>query len=363
MKQLTAVEVHAKKVAELGLDPEALDLASVEALAAALRRAASFLCPCSSKTLVRSVLNPLRGLLDELSVMDVTVEETLDAMIAHGDLLEHPEFGDDQAGPSHRTVLYLAPPSFVMRASGNALLIGASPDSSSLLPADLATRIEHVGHVRRLSADINENLRTELLSLGVMELPWEKWLSAPKTASAAELVATIDASLDSRAPSYEIPGLMLLDPHSSTRYYRGRWIQPSGRSGRFVARRAQAYGADLWCYVQLRDGHPDRMIDFPSPHSRWRGCDEAWQLQLAIDSVRQAPQRFRLRSIAGQDFVVVELFSPLPMWVRRRWDAIGEPVSSAGCLFAYRIRRAEIEEEVAFMREVLWLKGMEEAGA
>ena len=51
-------EVHANKVAELGFDQTALDLTSIEAIAAALRRAANFLCPCAATTLVRAVAEP-----------------------------------------------------------------------------------------------------------------------------------------------------------------------------------------------------------------------------------------------------------------------------------------------------------------
>jgi hypothetical protein len=46
----------------LALDPSALDLTSIEAIAGALRRAASFLCPCGAATLVRTVVRPLQGL-------------------------------------------------------------------------------------------------------------------------------------------------------------------------------------------------------------------------------------------------------------------------------------------------------------
>jgi hypothetical protein len=56
--------------------------------------------------------------------------------------------------------------------------------------------------------------------------------------------------------------------------------------------------------------------------------------------------------------VVLEFFSPAPAWARRRWDAIGEPVPSAGSLFAYRIPKAEIDEERRFAREALWLEEM-----
>ena len=95
------------------------------------------------------------------------------------------------------------------------------------------------------------------------------------------------------------------------------------------------------------------MIDLPGATSRWRGCDEAWRLQMALDALRRGPQRYAIRRQGSSS--VVQFFSPVPMWARRRWDAIGEPVSSSGCLFAYRISEAELEEEVHFMRNVLWL--------
>src|SRR5262245_25960556 len=88
MRRLTVGEVHAQKVAELGLDPTALDLTSIEGLASAVRRAATFLCPCSAATLVRGVVRPLRGLVPDLEALKGLVEETLEAMIAHGDILE-----------------------------------------------------------------------------------------------------------------------------------------------------------------------------------------------------------------------------------------------------------------------------------
>lgn len=85
MRRLTVMEVHARKVAELGLDPAAVDLTSNEAIAGALRRAASFLCPCAAATLVRAVVRPLEGLAEDLEAVKKSVEETLEAMTAHGD--------------------------------------------------------------------------------------------------------------------------------------------------------------------------------------------------------------------------------------------------------------------------------------
>src|SRR5262249_58691845 len=49
----------------LPIYPEALDLTTPEGLAGALRRASSYLCPCSAATLVRAVVRPLRGRSEE----------------------------------------------------------------------------------------------------------------------------------------------------------------------------------------------------------------------------------------------------------------------------------------------------------
>ncbi|WP_437984767.1 hypothetical protein [Sorangium sp. So ce117] len=357
MKRLTAAEVHAHKIAELGLDPEALDLTTAEGLAGALRRAASFLCPCSAASLVRAVVRPLRGLVPDLDRAQELVEATLEAMIAHGDVLEQPDVEGETS--SSRVLLYAAPASFVARQSGLVILLGVASDHLSPLPAEMERRIQYVGHVRRMIPSAGEDLRTELRQLGLLELTFNDWLKGPARESASQHVAARDRSLDSVAPSRDIPGLLLLDSTRPVHYYRGRWVEPKAQTGRYVARRRQAYGADLWCYVQVRDGQPERMIDLPLRGSRWRGCDEAWHLQMALDAQRCSPQRFRITQSVGAS-VVLEFFSPVPAWARRRWDAIGEPVPSTSNLFAYRIPKTEIDEERRFARDTLWV---EEFGA
>jgi len=77
---------------------------------------------------------------------------------------------------------------------------------------------------------------------------------------------------------------------------------------------------------------------------------------MAIDAQRGVPQCFRVTP--SGDAMILELFSPAPAWARRRWDAIGEPVTSPRCLFAYRIAMEEFDEERRFMREALWLDEM-----
>lgn len=356
MRQLSAAEVHAQKVAELGLDPDALDLTSVEAIAGALRRAVSFLAPCTSQTLVRGVVRPMRGLVQDLEKFKGLVEETLEAMVAHGDILEHRDIECDNELRG-ATLLYAAPAGFVVRESGAVILLGVTSDQLSALPDDLEARIEYVNHLRRLSPGPGEDLGSDLLQLGLNEISAEAWLRTPQSETSKQHLARLDQMLNVALPSRDVPGLSLLEPARDVRYYRGRWVQLRSQSGRFVARRSQAYGADLWCYVEVRDGNPERLIDFPIAGSRWRGCDEAWQLQMAIDAQRTEPQRFRVRR-GPVGTHMVDLFSPVPMWARRRWDAIGEPISVSGNLFGYRFSEAELAEEVRFARETLWLETM-----
>ena len=358
MRRLTTTDVHAQKIAEIGLDPTSLDLTSVEALSSALRRAASFLCPCTAGTLVRSVVLPLRGLVSEVDEIKQVVQESLEALVAHGDILEQRCF-DEDSSLKRGSLLYAAPPGFVARQSGTIILLGVTEDQRSALPDELESRIEYVNHIRRIVQQSDEDLRGELLDLGLIELALDSWQRLPPQTSASDYRARRDRLLDEAPPSRDIQGLLLLDPERPVRYYRGRWVEPRTQSGRFVARRSQAYGADLWCYVELVDGKPERLIDLPIKLDWWRGCDEAWHLQMAIDAERGTPQRYRVQP-GPNEHCILEFFSPTPMWARRRLDTVGEPVPSSGCLFAYRISEAELLEEIAFAREMLWLDEMQD---
>ena len=52
----------------------------------------------------------------------------------------------------------------------------------------------------------------------------------------------------------------------------------------------------------------------------------------------------------------MQFFSPVPAWAQRRWDAVGEPTTNQGCLFAYRLAGSELAEELRFARGTLWLE-------
>ena len=353
MRRLTAPEVHATHVAQLGLDEAIVDLTSIEALAAALRRMANLQCPCSRVSLVSGVMKPLQHLVDEFEAVTEAVGDTLDAMISYGDLVECIEFEGDM-GRGAPMLLYPAPPAFVARESGAVILVGSSADELSLLPDDLSARVEYDKHVRRLSPRVGEVLRDRLEEVGLTRIRRDRWLQTPPPTNAEEHLSKVNRHLEGAVPSRNVPGLSVLNPERPVRYYRGRWQDVKGHSGCFVARRSQAYGNDLWCYVQLKDGNPERLIDFPLPGSAWPGCDEAWRLQLAIDARRGAAQRYRVIPVSGHARVI-QLFSPVPRWAQRRWDVVGQPVVSSGCLFAYRFPKREVAEELRFMREELWL--------
>ena len=275
-------------------------------------------------------------------------------MIAHGDFFEHRDI-EELSAPSTTTLVYGAPVGFVARDSGSVILLGISSNQSSTFPDDLTGRIEYVKHLRRLRPTPNEDLRVALGQLGLVDVSYNRWLQSPGDETLAQHVLRLDRLLDAAPPSGDVPGLSILDPEQPVQYYRGRWREVRSDSGRFVARRSQAYGANIWCYIELRGGNPERLLDFPLTGNQWRGCDEAWRLQMAIDAQRGNPQRFRLLSGTGSDRVV-QFFSPVPMWAQRRWDAVGEPVESSGCLFAYRLPDSEVDEEIRYAREMLWLE-------
>ena len=357
MRVLTKTEVQSRAVAHLGLDPTILDLTSVEAIAAAFRRSASFLCPCAPATLIRGVVQPMRGLVDDPVSTSVLAQETLESMIAIGDFLEHSDIDGDTVHGTGK-LIYPAPASFVPRENGSLILLGIPPFHLPGLPRGLAERVEYTGYLRRLNLVQGEYLGTKLKELGFIEVFSDRWLQVPRRVSTAQHLARMDHLLTSTHPSGDVAGLSILDPESPVLYYRGRWTSSRSQTGRFIARRAQAYGADLWCYIEMRDGRPLRLLDLPVAHSRWRGSDEAWHVQMAIDAQRGHAQRLRVVTGPGGT-CQIQFFSPVPMWAQRRWDAIGEKVKASGCLFAYRLAETDLAEELRFARNMLWLEHLE----
>ena len=354
---LSPEQVSAASVELLGFDGEIADFGTPEAIAAALRRAASFTCPASPRHLIQLVVESLRGLVPVNSSgedLAVRLETILDSLIAHGDLVEAP-IRDEDRGPSYRT-LFLAQPSYVRVSRTSCLLLGIRAEGLDLLDEALTERLNHEVHVRRLYIDPDEDPALILGSLGLRELTTEQWLNPPATCAPEALLSEYDVRLSSAGPSGSVKGCRILDPSQPVTYYRGRWREPGKRdTGRYIARRPVDFGPDVWCYAELQEGTVQSVIDLPLRHDLDRACDEAWRLQAAIDRLSGNAQRVGIEHPMGTE-PLLHLFSPVPCWAQRRLDAIGRALPKRrGSLFSYSVSEDQLAEEVAFLAKNMWI--------
>ncbi len=348
---LSADEAVAAVVESLGFDGTAADLTAPEVLASAVRRAASFRCPATPRQLVAAVRGSVAGLAkDPDDEASFPLRATVDSLAAYGDLIEAPVSAD--GGPEQR-VLFLAEPAFVMLGT-TVLLIGVRADGVPYLSGTLLELIEYDGHVRRLAARHVLTVK-DLEALGLREVSAAQWLAHPRLGDAGELVADYDRRLAAAGQAGTIDDCTILDGSTSPTYYRGRWRALSSKdSGNYVARRPVAFGAPLWCYVQVAHGKVQRLVDLPAQARLNRACDEAWRLQAAMDELRGTPQAVRVERGNRAGVVVLHLLSPPPAWAQRRLDAIGRPLPRNRSLLSYALREIEIEAELDFLQTSLW---------
>lgn len=349
--EVSATEVISSSREALGLAATASGIDETM-LAASLRRAAGSNCPCSLSTLVAAVRESLQFLSSDTDAIAERVAAAAESLVVGGDLLELNQATTDDPG-AKGTWVFLAPPSFVVRPSGNIFLIGIVPDEPTPLPASLNARISYEGFARLITPQPSEDLRSVLRELGLRELSTSSWLRAPKAESATALRDSMLRRLAEQPPSGTVADISILDPLRRVDYYPGRWIDPTHESGNYVARRPQAYGAPLWGFANLTDGNVTKFLDFPLKTSRWRGSDTAWYLQLAIDRCRETPQLYRRR--ATPDGALLDFFSPLPLWAHRHFAILGRAAPPDKCLFSYWIPERELATEETFLQERLWL--------
>lgn len=336
----------------LGLSASPNGLFDDPMLAASLRRTAGILCPCSVSTLLGSVLECVQYLVEDSGDVAERVAAAVESLIIGGDLLELNQVTTDDPAVKG-TWVFAAPPAFIVRPAGSIFLVGILPDELTPLPASLNARVLHEGYARVLTPQPSEDLPSVLRDLGLLEHSESMWLKAPKPESATELRDGLFRRLTAQPPSGAIDDISILDPARKVDYYLGRWTNPKKESGNYVARRPQAYGAPLWGVANLTDGVVTKFLDFPLKGGRWRGCDVAWHLQMAIDHCRGTPQLYRRVTIP--DAVRLDFFSPLPLWAQRRLAFLGRPVLPEKCLISYAIPEREGAAEEAFLQERLWL--------
>lgn len=348
-------EVAARAASMLGLDDTAVDLFSVEGLCASLRRAASFLCPASPRQITDAVLEALAPLGSALEREEVN--DALETLVSIGDLLEL------RQSNARTRLLYLGPPSYVEKQPGSYLLLGVRPNASPILDEHLAhAGISYEAHTR--SVDLEPDSAAEVLAAaGLHRLTREQWTKAPRVEAATTLIERVRSHPAAHRIPGQVSGLTLIDPATPVRYYKGRWREPmASDQGIFVGRRPQAYGAPLWCVIELTDGVPQTVLDLPVDSAVAPGWDDARRVQAALDARRGTPQVFRVRTTGQPDGnLVFDFFGPLPSWAERYLGLIGLPVSRMqGALFSYRVRDAARGDITRFLSESLWMQVAEE---
>ena len=356
--RLTREQVLANCRETLGLGSSTENALDDTLLAALLRRSAGINCPCSRATLRASVAGSSQALSPDRDGLADRLDATVEGLIVGGDLLELNDVVTDDSDV-RQTWVFAAPPSFVIRPSGTAFVFGVVPDHDAFLPSSISSRLHHEGLTRWIAPRADDDLAQELQNHGLQKMSDAAWLKSPRRESAADMLARFERRLGDGTPTTAIRDLEILDRNRPVDYYRGRWVAPSNHNGTFVARRPLEFGAAMWCVVRVEGGTPVRLIDLPLPGTRWRGCDTAWHLQMAIDYCGGNPQRYRRRAAGGK--VRFDFFSPLPQWSERRLMMFGAAVARDRSLLAYVLPIAEAQTEETLLQESLWLVRTEDS--
>lgn len=358
IEKLRQDQVTAATVTNLGFPADSVDLDTPEALAALIRRAASFFCPVTPRALVRIVEESLAGLVSEMQTSDgeSVVMAMLDDLIGYGDLVEA-AIEETNSLTSHK-MIFLAQPMYIMVSERHLLLGGVRADGLPLVDDSLNERICYYNHSRRLTLKASETPEKLLGTFGIRKLTEDQWLNLPETTTPTELVQMYTKRLSAVHLSGSIEEIRILDQSHSVRFYQGRWRSPTANDrGTFVGRRPLMYGADQWCYCEIARGNVVKFIDLPALHRLDRGCDEAWRLQAAIDTISGTPQFVRVAPSKIDDGAEFHFSSPIPSWAQRRLDAFGQPLGrQSGSLFSYKIPKSLIDQELKFLHEKMWLE-------
>jgi hypothetical protein len=351
---LTASQAWDAIISNVRSDLGDVDEADVDALIAGLlRRAAAARSPCTRPDLIEALTESLAGLAPPEIATRENLDRVLDDLLVAGDLIEvERDMG--------RPIIYLGPPRFVLRRTSILVMGGHAGTGLPLLP-ELRARLSSRHAQRFLRLGTSEEATAALETLGYFPYPMDAWTACPDVTDPSELLRRLETHLAVAGRAGDVPELIVLDHSQTNRHYRSRWKPPRDQSGRYVGRRPQRWGAPLWCYVELQDGSPTRLVDLPVVDRTFRACDEAWWIQFAIDAVLGHPQEMRIRD-AAEEPNTISLRMPLPTWAARRLLLVGDllPRAQAGYLFTYGISEREMEEEVTFLDEHLWCRRTDE---
>ena len=357
IERVKAGEVLAGCRRTLGLSDQGDGSVDDVLLAALVRRSAGMHCPCSRATLRASVLECTQALADDAS-RSQRIDDAIEALTVGGDLLELDDVVTEDSDV-RQTWVFAAPPGFVIRPNGTAFIFGVVPDQDTFLPYSLSNRVFCGGFTRSIESQPGEDLAEALQEQGLQRLSDSVWLKGPRHEPPTDMISRAEQCLVRQTPITTVDNLKILDSTRPVTYYPDRWVIPTNQTGIFVSRRPQEFGAPMWCLVRLDDGVAARLLDLPFEKTRWRACDTAWHLQMAIDHCRHNPQQYRRRS--GTRGVRLDFFSPLPQWSQRRLMVFGNPMPPEKSLLSYVIPNAQAEAEEEFLQDRLWLSRTEDS--
>lgn len=353
VQRIERAEVATTATGILGLNPETVELFSTEGLCASIRRAASFLCPASPRQIVDAVLEALAPLSEDLE-RDAVVE-ALDALVMSGDLLELRQAG------SRSRLLFLGPPSFVEKHPGEYLLLGIRPRAAALLGGTMDAEVIYYAHTRSVLLDADSGAAS-LLAAGLHSVTKKQWTRAPRVESSGEVIEKTRERLNAERSAGGVSGLTIIGPAGSGQFYKGRWREPTDAdSGIFIGRRPQAYGAQIWCAVELACGVPQAVLDLPVDSTVSPGWDEARRIQAALDADRGAPHVYRVRASDRRGGTFLDFFAPLPSWAERYLSISGWPAAKGPkALFSYCMPDAATDDAQQFLSSSLWMTAIKE---
>jgi len=214
--------------------------------------------------------------------------------------------------------------------------------------------VKLAGELRLVIPTPGEDLEELLNACGFAQLSQSQYIGAPADRSAQEVVEEYNQRLAASPSTGDLDNVEIVRPDTNPMFYRGRWGQARSRSDCVVGRRPRRYGTPLWCYIELSEGRPVRLLDLGG--SRWRGCDEAWYLLAAKDAASGQPQRYLLTPGSAGNPARLDLFSPIPKWVQRWLALVATPTNrEGGALLSFAISPSDTIGISAFLSKKLWL--------
>ena len=318
-----------------------------------IRRIAGITCPISRTHLKHHMMLSLLRLLVDKSSLEMKIDAAIDALLVCGDIIQLSS-RDTYEPDDGEGFLYTAPPSFLQRDNGRILIIGVGFDDATFLPDSLLNRISITNFSRFIDPISDEDLPKILLELGLRQINRQTWVTAPLAETPGKHLECFKDILVRDGGSANIPELSIYSPDNSCTTYHQGWMPLDKQTGHYIARRPQAYGSAIWCFIEIIRGRVNAIIDFPIKGTRLRGCDIAWRLQHAIDANINQPLNYYVEKL--EDKIQFNFKIPIPLWAQQRLILMGELVHpSRGYVIAFQIPESESATEEKFLQEQLWL--------